>query len=69
MPEMTLNEFGSYYVEYIAANQFQRKGQALYNAIRNVRPDLEKLFWNTDLDCFDNDLVIPFVWTKLAEVW
>lgn len=64
-----LNEFGEYYCKYIIEYPYQRKGQALYNAIRNVRPDLEHFFCNTDLDCFDNDLVIPYVWTKLAEVW
>lgn len=66
---MTFEEFCLYYSRYNKVNTFQRKGQALYNAIRDMRPDLEHYFCNTLLDSFDNDNVIPEVWAKLAEVW
>lgn len=66
---MSFNEFCVYYATYRRTQAAQREGQALYNALRNVRPELEHLIWNGPLDTFNNGTKVPELWTWILENW
>lgn len=66
---MTFTAFTLYVIDYDQAHHKERSGQAAFNALWNVRPDLADQVRGTDLDPFHNDAVLLPFWHFVQEAW
>lgn len=66
---MTLSDFYAGVAEYNKANPAQRHGQALFNYLWSVRPDLSEQIRSTELDPFYEDKRLPETYEWLMDNW
>lgn len=64
---MTYFDFVSTF--YSRVHPHQRRGQALFNYLYSVRPDLAQVICGSDLDPFYSDERIPACLSWLAQDW
>jgi hypothetical protein len=63
---MTLNELIAYTARYRREHPEQRIGQAAFNAVCKVEPEVANLVRATDLDPFYRDERLPAFWAEVA---
>lgn len=66
---MTLGEFFRAAVERWLNSEHERLGQAIFNHLLEVRPDLAEQIRGTELDPFHNDGVLSELEKWLAVYW
>lgn len=66
---MTYYEFLEFSWRYYVQNRYQRKGQALFNALVKVHPGLAEKVRMTPLDPFYQDDRIPDFLTMIKGAW
>jgi len=66
---MKLIDWQTYAIGRVANREHERPGQALYNALREKRPDLEARIWQTEYDTFNNDEAMPDLFNWVALHW
>ncbi len=67
---MTYVEFAINAVQYFADNsKDQRFGQAVYNYLHAVRPDIADRICDTPLDPFHQTFVADEVWAEIRRLW
>ncbi len=62
-------EFVSYAEMYWSANRSQRKGQAYFNALHRLRPDIANDLTASSVDPFYNDDRIPSFLESVKDCW
>lgn len=66
---MNIGQFFAYAIRYAADNPSQRRGQAFFNALYQVRPEIANAIRGTTLDPFYRDERIPAFAEHLVECW
>jgi hypothetical protein len=66
---VTFTQFTIYVIEYDRQHHKERSGQAAFNALWNVRPELADEIRGTDLDPFYDDKRLLAFWEHLSAVW
>lgn len=68
---MTYKEFEESFLKEVLNNkpEYIRKGQALFNYLYEVNPDIANEIRATAMDCFHNDRLIPKTLEHLKQIW
>jgi hypothetical protein len=54
---------------YVSVKTEQRFGQAVFNYLNKVRPDIADQIVDTEYDCFYKTFVDDAVWNRIESLW